>query len=151
MNPYFYVFLISMLPFVELRGAIPYGFIMGLNPVVIFIVAVAGNMVPVPLILIFLEDIERYFRRWRRIARLMDYIFNRTYEKANKKMRRWEYLALISFVAVPLPGTGAWTGALVAYLFKIDVKKATLMVFAGVLIAGVIVTTLLYYGASIFK
>ncbi len=140
-----------MLPFIELRGAIPYGFIMGLNPILIFFIAIAGNMVPVPFILLFLEDVERYLRKWEKIARLMDWLFERTYRKANKKVRRWEYLALLFFVAIPLPGTGAWTGSLIAYLFKIDLKKAILMIFLGVLIAGIIVTFAIYYGLRIIK
>ena len=151
MNPYLTLFLISMLPFIELRGAIPYGFIMGLNPIHIFSIAIAGNMVPVPFILLFLEDVEKYLRKWEKIARLMDWLFERTYRKANKKVRRWEYLALIFFVAIPLPGTGAWTGSLIAYLFKIDLKKAILMIFLGVLIAGIIVTFAIYYGLRIIK
>ena len=151
MNPYLYVFIISMLPFVELRGAIPYGFLMNLNPVLIFLISIAGNMVPVPFILLFLGDIERYLRRWKRIARWMDWLFDRTYRKADKKVRRWEYLALIFFVAIPLPGTGAWTGSLISYLFKIDLKKAIIMIFLGVVIAGIIVTTAIYYGFQIIK
>jgi len=151
MSPYLYIFLISMLPFIELRGAIPYGFLIGLNPILIFFIAIIGNMVPVPFILLFLGDIEKYFRRWKKIARLMDWLFDRTYKKANKKIRKWEYLALILFVAIPLPGTGAWTGSLIAYLFKINLKKAVLMIFIGVIIAGIIVTLAFYYGFQMLK
>ena len=150
MNPYIYIFLISMLPFVELRGSIPYGFFMNLNPVMVFFVAIIGNMVPVPIILLFLEDIEKFLRKWRRIEKILDWIFSRTYKKANEKVRRWEYLSLIFFVAIPLPGTGAWTGSLIAYLFKIDIKKAIIMILAGVILAGIIVTAALYYGFLFF-
>ncbi len=136
---YLYLFLISMLPIAELRGAIPLGIYWGLSPILVFIVAILGNMVPVPFILLFLEGIEKYLRRSEKMARALDWLFERTYKKADEKVRRWEYLALILFVAIPLPGTGAWTGSLIAYLFKFDIKKSMLSIFAGVLIAGAIV------------
>ena len=139
MIEYLYLFLVSMLPIAELRGAIPLGIYWGLSPILVFIVAILGNMVPVPFILLFLDSIEKYLRRSEKMARALDWIFERTYKKADEKVRRWEYLALILFVAIPLPGTGAWTGSLIAYLFKFDIKKSMLSIFAGVLIAGAIV------------
>ena len=150
-DPYLYVFLISMLPVVELRGAIPYGFLMHLNPILLLLVAIAGNMVPIPFILLFLKDIEKYLRRWEKIAKWMDWLFDRTYKKADEKIRKWEYFALILFVGIPVPGTGAWTGSLIAYLFKMNIKKAILVIFIGVIMSGVIVTLALYYGFRIIK
>ncbi len=151
MNPYLYVFLIAMLPFAELRGAIPYGIYAGLDPVWVYIIALIGNMVPVPFILLFLRDLEKFLRRYKRVSRIMDKIFERTYRKANDKVRKWEYLALILFVAVPLPGTGAWTGSLIAYLFKMDIKKSMVVIFLGVAIAGAVVLGLIYLGVSILS
>lgn len=140
MNPYLYVFLISMLPFVELRGAIPVGIIsLGLDPFWVFFVAIAGNMVPVPFFLLFLKDIEKFLRRYESIAKKMDWLFERTRRKSEDKVKKWEYLALVLFVAIPLPGTGAWTGSLIAYLFGFEVKRAFLMILLGVLIAGLAV------------
>ena len=140
MNPYLYVFLISMLPFVELRGAIPVGIItLGLDPIWVFLIAIAGNMVPVPFFLLFLEDIEKYLRRYPWISKKMDWLFERTRRKSEDSVRKWEYLALVLFVAIPLPGTGAWTGSLIAYLFGFEVKRAFLMILLGVLIAGLAV------------
>ncbi len=139
MSPYLYIFLVSMLPFIELRGAIPLGIYWGLPPLWVFLIAVIGNMVPVPFFLLFLESIEKYVRRIPRLASLLDWIFERTYRKADEKVRRWEYLALIFFVAIPLPGTGAWTGSLIAYLFKFKVSKAFGSILLGVLIAGILV------------
>ncbi len=139
MIEYLYLFLVAMLPIAELRGAIPLGIYWGLSPILVFIIAIIGNMVPVPLILLFLEGIEKYLRKSEKMARALDWLFERTYKKADEKVRRWEYLALILFVAIPLPGTGAWTGSLIAYLFKFDIKKSMLSIFAGVLIAGLIV------------
>ena len=150
MNPYIYVFLISMIPFIELRGSIPYALIVfHLDPLTTFIVAIIGNMIPVPLILIFLEDLEKLARRWGWASRILDRIFERTYKKANEKVRRWEYLALIFFVAIPLPGTGAWTGSLIAYLFKMRIKPATIGIFIGVVIAGIAVTLAVMYGLTL--
>ncbi len=150
MNPYAYVFLISMLPFIELRGSIPYGLaILHLDPLITFIVAVIGNVIPVPLILIFLEDLEKFARGWDSISRIMDKIFERTYSKADKKVRRWEYIALIFFVAIPLPGTGAWTGSLIAYLFKMRVGKAFIAILIGVVIAGIAITLAVMYGLTL--
>ena len=139
MIEYLYLFLVAMVPIAELRGAIPLGIYWGLSPILVFIIAIIGNMVPVPLILLFLEGIEKYLRRSEKMARALDWLFERTYKKADEKVRRWEYLALILFVAIPLPGTGAWTGSLIAYLFKFDIKKSMLSIFIGVLIAGAIV------------
>ena len=150
MNPYIYVFLISMIPFIELRGSIPYALIVfHLDPLLTFIIAIIGNMVPVPLILIFLEDLEKFIRRWKWASRILDRIFDRTYKKANEKVRKWEYLSLIFFVAIPLPGTGAWTGSLIAYLFKMRIKPATVGIFIGVVIAGIAVTAAVFYGLTL--
>ncbi|OYT59928.1 ligand-binding protein SH3 [Euryarchaeota archaeon ex4484_178] len=137
-----YIFIISMFPFVELRGSIPLGIYWGINPLLVFIVAILGNMLPVPFILLFLEGVEKLLRRSEKISHVLDRIFERTYKKANKKVRRWEYAALIFFVAIPLPGTGAWTGSLIAYLFKFEIRKSFLTIFIGVTIAGIIVLSL---------
>ncbi len=140
MIEYLYLFLISMLPVAELRGAIPLGIYWGLFPPLVFLISILGNMVPVPFILIFLESVEKLLRKSEMLSRALDWVFERTYRKASSSVRRWEYLALIFFVAVPLPGTGAWTGSLIAYLFKFDIKKSFLAIFAGVLVAGLLVT-----------
>ncbi len=149
MMEYLYIFIVAMLPFVELRGAIPLGIYWGLPPILVFIVAVLGNILPVPFFLLFLEGIEKYVRRSERLSSLLDWIFERTYRKADEKVRRWEYLALIFFVAIPLPGTGAWTGSLIAYLFKFQVKKAFVAILAGVLIAGTVVLLLSIHTLSL--
>ncbi|NPA74785.1 MAG: small multi-drug export protein [Euryarchaeota archaeon] len=142
MNPYLYVFLISMLPFIELRGAIPVGvLVLHLNPYLVFVVAVLGNMVLVPIFLLFLKDIERFLRKYPWAEKKMDWLFERTRRKSSESVRKWEYLALIIFVGIPLPGTGAWTGSLIAYLFGFEVKRAFVVIFMGVLMAGVIVMT----------
>ncbi len=141
--PWAVVFFIAMLPFVELRLAIPVAIALyHMPPLEAFLISVAGNMLPVPFILVFLEDVERFLRRWDRWNRVLDRLFERTRRRAGGKVERWEELAVVLFVAIPLPGTGAWTGSLIAYLFDLDRKKSLACIFLGVLIAGVIVLSL---------
>lgn len=140
--PWLWVILLAMAPVSELRGAIPLalgGYHM--NPWVIIPVIVAANFLPVPFILLFLRPVEDFLRRWPFWARLMDRIFEHTRNKTQKRIERWESLALILFVAIPLPVTGAWTGSLAAYLFGLDFKKSLFFIFIGVCIAAAVVTT----------
>ncbi len=133
-------FFISMVPVVELRGAIPYGVALGLPCWLSALVSVIGNMVPVPFIIIFIRRIFAWIRR--RIPKLENTV-SRIEKKALSKrdlIVRSEVLGLIILVAVPLPGTGAWTGALVAAIFDLRIKSAVPAIFAGVIIAGIIVS-----------
>ena len=139
--PWLVVLLISMLPFIELRGAIPAGIlVLHMDPLSVFIIAVIGNLIPVPFILILFEKVERWLRRYEFWTGLMDRIFEKTRNKASKKVEEYEALALVLFVAIPLPGTGAWTGALIAYLFGLDIKKSLFYIAVGVVMAGFAVT-----------
>ncbi len=143
MPPWLVVLLISMLPFIELRGSIPAGILVfHMDPMTVFIISIIGNLIPVPFILILFENVERWLRKYPRWAGLMDRIFEKTSKKASKKVEEYEALALILFVAIPLPGTGAWTGSLIAYLFGLDIKKSFFYIVIGVLIAGMVVTIL---------
>lgn len=137
------VFIISMSPFMELRGAIP----IALGPyhmdiLTAFALAYVGNLLPIPFILLFFDKVEIFLRRWDIFNRLFDWLFSRTRRKATERVEKYEELALILFVAIPLPGTGAWTGALIAYLFGLDIKKSFAIIAVGVFIAGVIVSFL---------
>ncbi len=105
----------------------------------VFIVSVVANWLVAPILIPLLRWAEEYFSRFPRIRRIMDAVFQRTRRRAAKSVERWEELALFLFVAVPLPGTGAWTGSLVAYLFGLDYKKSLLTINAGVLAAGVVI------------
>lgn len=132
-----------MTPIGELRAGIPYGLLQGMNPILTYLVAVAGNMVPVIFLLQGLPLIEKIITqrlRQTRLQRLYSWYKSRTERKYNKRFARLGALALITFVAVPLPVTGAWTGSLAAHIFGIPAKKALPLIFAGVLIAGLIVT-----------
>ncbi|WP_242935091.1 COG2426 family protein [Eubacterium pyruvativorans] len=136
-----------MVPILELRAGIPAGVAAGLNPWQAMLVAVAGNILPVPFALLFLRKILRTLRRTSsRLNRIIARYEQKTLTKA-EKVRKYEALGLLLFVAVPLPGTGAWTGAVIASILKIRLKTAVPMILLGLLIAGVIVTSITY-GAS---
>ena len=138
---YLIVFLISMFPLIELRGAIPYavGFKLPLLPS--YIIAILGNMLPVPFIFFF----ARKILEWGKDKKFTKKFFTFCLEKGNKggkklqeKAGRNVYLALFLFVGIPLPGTGAWTGTLAASLLNLDFKKSVLAIMAGVVLAGII-------------
>ena len=140
-------FFISMVPILELRAGIPAGVAAGLNPWQAMLVAVAGNILPVPFALLFLRKILRTLRRTSsRLNRIIARYEQKTLTKA-EKVRKYEALGLLLFVAVPLPGTGAWTGAVIASILEIRLKTAVPMILLGLLIAGVNVTSITY-GAS---
>lgn len=132
----------AMLPVLELRGAIPAGYAMGMsNPVLIYALAVAGNFIPVLPIILLLGPAERHLRRFSTMDRFLDWLFKRTVSRS-KVIKKYESLGLILFVAIPLPMTGAWTGSIAAYLFKLPLRMAIPCIILGILIAGVVVTIL---------
>jgi len=129
---------LSLAPVSELRGGLPYALAQGLSPAAAFFLAVAANLLIVPVILLFLEQTERVFRRWRPTEQLMNAVFARTRRKG-RLVERLGALGLILLVAIPLPGTGAWTGALAAALLGIPIRRSLPLIAVGVLIAGVLV------------
>lgn len=145
MSDAFRVFFISMLPVVELRGGIPAGALMGLGPLETFILCVIGNMLPVPFIVVLWKKVVALFKRGK-----IKELFERIQAKADKKLAtvdKLEFWGLFIFVAIPLPGTGAWTGALIAATLDMKLKKAFPPILLGVLAAGLIMT-IISYGAS---
>ena len=154
---YLIVFLISMVPLVELRGAIPYAVGFDLPLVPSYIVAVIGNMLPVPFIFLF----GRKILEWGKDLKYVGGFFRWCLEKGEKAGAKLEskagsglYIALLLFVGIPLPGTGAWSGTLAASLLNMDFKKSVLYVMLGVVLAGVIMlaASLGVFGAiSFFK
>ena len=142
LQTYGVVFLLSMVPVAELRAAIPAGIAMGLEPWAVLLVRVLGNMVPVPLILLLIRGIFRWFLRLGGVfARIVNWLERKAAKKASL-LYRYELLGLVILVAVPLPGTGAWTGALVAAMLEIRMKTAVPAILLGVCIAGCIVLAL---------
>ena len=140
-----YTFLLSMVPIIELRGAIPLGAGLGLPWYINYIVCVIGNFLPVPFILLFIRAILNWMKKVPKLDKIALWLEERAAKKSDK-VNKYATLGLLVFVALPLPGTGAWTGSLVAALMEMRLKHSLLSVFCGVLIAGVIVT-LIAYGA----
>ncbi len=161
--PELWVLLISVVPFIELRGAIPVGTALGLPFYYNFILSVLGNMLPVPFILILMPYILEFLGRFRLFAPLVNWLREKAEKNKSKvigkdndtsldsskkmptmKMTPGIFLALMIFVGIPLPGTGAWSGTLIASLFNIEKKYSFLAIFLGVMIAGVIMTLASY-------
>lgn len=143
-------FLISMLPIVELRAGLPYGIALGLDYPLALCAAILGNMLPVPFIVIY---IRRVFVLLRRHFPRMDRIITKLENKAHLKseaVQKYGPIGLFLFVGIPLPGTGAWTGALIAAVMDMRLKKAIPCIFLGVLCAATIMTVLTYGVISIF-
>ena len=136
--------LISMLPVVELRGGLPAGVAMGLPIPAAFLAALVGNVIPVPFIILFVRPLFRWVRV--HIPRLGGFVA-RLESRAKEKsvdVSRYQTWGLLIYVAIPLPGTGAWTGALIAAVLNMRLKRAVPVIFAGVVIAGCIITVLTY-------
>ena len=141
---FFATFLISMLPIVELRGGLPAGVAMGLPIPEAFLAAFLGNMLPVPFIILFIRKIFKFIRvHIPRLGALVDRLEQKAYSKSDKVVQ-YETWGLLAFVAIPLPGTGAWTGALIAAVLDLRLKRAIPVITLGVLIAGCIITALTY-------
>ena len=142
------VMILSALPISELRGAIPAGLSMGIPVYKVFLISVIGNILPVPIILKFLDPVTEYLRRFPAWKKFFDWLFERTKKKANV-IEKYEALGLCFFVAIPLPMTGAWSGCIAASLFKIRFTYALISIALGVLLAGVIVTALCLMAGAI--
>ena len=142
-------FLTAMVPVVELRGAIPLGVAAGLPPAVAAVTAMAGNMVPVPFLLLLLRRVFRLLRGISWLGPRIDALERRAHLKG-RTVKKYRTLGLILLVAVPLPGTGAWTGALVADVLDIRMKTALPAIAAGVVIAGCIITAVTCGVVSLF-
>ncbi len=135
-----FTMLVSMLPVIELRGGVPFGTALGLSPLAALVASVVGNLIPAPFIIVY---IRRVFQWMRRRFPQLDHIVDRLERKAHLKGRRvsrYKYLGLYLFVAVPLPGTGAWTGSLAAAFLDMPLRKALPSIILGVITAGLIMT-----------
>lgn len=144
-------FLVSMVPVIELRGAIPIGVGMGLSPLAALCISIVGNLVPVPFIILFIRKIFHWMRRHMpRLEKLVSRMEAKA-EKHRDLVLRWEFWGLLILVAIPLPGTGAWTGSLVAALMDLRLKKAFPAILTGVVIAGLVVTGITFGFVNIFS
>ena len=134
----------AMVPVIELRGAIPYGVISGLSVPAAFIIAVIGNLVPIPVLVVFTRKVFEWLRtKSDRLDRMVSRLESKA-EKNQEVVNRYKFWGLVLLVAIPLPGTGAWTGALVAAMMDMRLKNAMPAIILGVIIAGIIVTTVTY-------
>ena len=134
-------FFTAMVPVLELRGAIPVGVVAGLPPAAACAAAILGNMVPVPFILLLVRRAFAWLRNTRLLGGKITALERRAHLKG-RVVRKYRLPGLVILVAIPLPGTGAWTGALVAALLDIRMRHALPAIFLGVVIAGVIITAL---------
>lgn len=135
------VIVVAMFPVVELRGAIPLAILdYNMSPAEAYALSVFGNILPVIPLLLFLEPVEKHIRRFGAFDKFFSWLFARTRRKLENNVQKYGALALMLFVAVPLPATGAWTGAAAAYIFGIKRRYSFPAITLGVLLAGVIVT-----------
>ena len=147
---WFRIFFFSMIPWLEARYVIPFA----INTLKwewwqAFPIAVIGNILPIPFILLFFKYIEKWLRNYKSWARLMDWLFSRTRDRASNKIKKYEFLGLLIFVALPVPFTGAWTGALIAYLFDLKFTKSLITIFIGVIISAGIMTLITLTGINL--
>lgn len=149
MKELFYIMFIAMVPVIELRGAIPVGLAMGLDFWPVFLAALIGNILPVPFLVLFTRKVFEWLRRK---SQLLERFVSKMEQKAESKkelLQKYELMGLFVLVAIPLPGTGAWTGSLVAAVFDLRLKHSFPAIALGVLVAGIIVSVI-SYGVAIF-
>lgn len=142
-------FFMAMVPVVELRGAIPYGVgVAGLEIWQAAIIAILGNLAPIPFLVVFTRDVFSFLRKKSNSLNKFVERMERKADKNKDVVLKYEFLGLMILVAIPLPGTGAWTGALVAALMDLQLKRSMPAITLGVIIAAIIVTWITY-GASL--
>lgn len=131
------VFIISLMPILELRGGLIAASLLGLDPVPSYLISVLGNIIPVPFILWFMASILKWMRKTKGFMKIANFL-DKKIAKKKDKIEKYGYWGLILFVGIPLPGTGAWTGCLIASVLEMDKKKSFLATMAGVIIASII-------------
>ncbi len=150
---YIIIFFISMVPLIELRGAIPYSQVFGLPLVPSFIICIIANMLPIPIIYLFARKVLEWGCDKPVIGKFFTFCLEKGKkggEKLQAKAGKGLFVALMLFVGIPLPGTGAWTGTLAASILDMDFKSTVLAVLLGVLLAGIIMMTVSLLGVGIF-
>lgn len=137
------VFIISMVPILELRGGLIAASLLGIGVVKAIILCILGNIVPIPFILFFITPIFKWMKKTRLFRPMVEKLEKKSMAKS-EQIKKYEFWGLVLFVGVPLPGTGAWTGALIASLLEIKTKKASLAIFLGLIMATIIMTIISY-------
>ncbi len=143
------IFLISLFPILELRGGLIAAALLDVDFIPAFIICYIGNIIPVPFILLFIRRIFQFLRNKKGFSKIIEKLEIRSMRKS-EKVKRWRNWGLLAFVAIPLPGTGGWTGALIAALMDIRIKKSFPIIALGVLIAGIIMSVVTYLVPSFF-
>ena len=139
------VFIISLFPILELRGGLIAASLLGVEPLNAYIVSIIGNLLPIPFILMFLSKILDWMENSKvKFFKKVSIWLRKKADKNKDKIEKYGYIGLILFVGIPLPGTGAWTGSLVATVLNLDKKKAFLCTLVGVIIASIIMMILSY-------
>ncbi len=144
------VFLVSMMPIIELRGAVPFGIGLGLDTLLVYVVSVIGNMLPVPFIILFVRPIIEWLGKTKAFSKFANYLEKRTMNN-KEKIDKYKKLGLYILVMIPLPGTGAWTGAMLAGLLDMRLKDSVPVILLGVMSAGLIMLAVSYGVGGIFS
>ncbi|MCI8307965.1 MAG: small multi-drug export protein [Lachnospiraceae bacterium] len=150
LGKYLIIFFISMVPLIELRGALPVAVAMGddVSVALSFVICIVGNMIPVPFIFFFARKVLEWGADKKYIGKFFSFCLEKGHkggDKLKKKAGKGLFWALLLFVGIPLPGTGAWTGTLAASILDMDFKRSVIAVVAGVLLAGVIMVVLSFF------
>ena len=137
------VFIISMIPILELRGGLLAASLLKIPAVKAIPICIAGNIIPIPFILLFIRQIFKWMKKTKTFRGLITKLENRAMGKSDQ-IKRYEFLGLLLFVGIPLPGTGAWTGALIASLLEVDIKKSSIAILCGLFMASAIMYIVSY-------
>lgn len=137
------VFIISMIPILELRGGLLAASLLKIPETVSIPLCIVGNIIPIPFILLFIRQIFKLLKKTKMFRGLIIKLENRAMGKGDR-IQKYEFLGLVLFVGIPLPGTGAWTGALIASLLDVDIKKSSLAILIGIFMASVIMYVVSY-------
>ncbi len=143
MGKYFVIFILSMIPILELRGGLIAASLLGLPMWQSFFLCFIGNIIPIPFILWLINPIFRHMRNWPHLGKVVLWCEEKAHSK-QEKIEKLQYLGLFLFVGIPLPGTGAWMGCLIAALLDMDKKKSFVAAFLGVVMAGIIMLLVSY-------
>ena len=135
------VFVISLMPILELRGGLLAAALLGLDPIPSYIISIIGNILPIPFILLLINKILEWMRKSKHFSGIANWL-DKKVEKNKGQIEKYGYLGIVIFVGIPLPGTGAWTGSLIASVLEIDRKKTFIAVLLGVIIASIIMMIL---------
>lgn len=138
-----FIFFVSMLPIIELRGGLLVASLLKISLWKANLICVIGNIIPIPFILLFIKQIFAFMKKYHILAGFVEWLENRAAKKSSGAAKG-EFIFLLLFVGIPLPGTGAWTGSLIASLLDFDIKKASIAIFIGLLVAVVIMDIVSY-------